>query len=123
MKKIFNYFSKILPNQPDWFVGTLPKNMLTDKDRIEEFAKDIGLKIITYTEPDCVMEDAKRLGAVESLCFSYDSTRGRPHHNENRVEFNFEMDKDGKCVGFSTDQANSFEERRCGKCNCAKASS
>lgn len=82
---------------------------MTDKNRVKRFASQMGLKVAIYAEPKYICGSAIKEGAVESICLFYGSksTQGKRFF----ADLNFEMDKDGNCIGFSTDQYDSFISR------------
>ena len=76
---------------------------MKDKKYIERFAKKFGLRLLSYTDPKFICEDAIKNGAIESLCML---------SNQKYTLVNFELDKDGNCIGTSRDGRESFEKRK-----------
>lgn len=84
---------------------------MTDKKRIEKFAKFFGFNVIYYKEPRFIQEESQKAGAVESLNLTYGTHALGKDISKAYVDLNFEIDADGKCVAFSTSHQGSFHKR------------
>lgn len=79
---------------------------VTDKEIIEAFATNVGLSIKKYTQPMFITNGALKAGAVESWSLQY-----KKDGQIEQSDLNFEIDKKGKIVGYSTSNIGSFKKK------------
>lgn len=83
---------------------------MKDINRIKKFAKQMGMSIYVFSEPKYISAEARKKGAIKSINLFYGSSNGYGKGTWHS-SLNFEIDSDGNCIGWTTEQINSFVEK------------